>query len=225
MIIPDYPVTIPCPQRLASQRTCCFRHYLLRSCCYLHQWPNDGPDFVGRTSLVIDIYGMSSENSSSTLLKMSFEKGSDGQAHYQRLASKFQTSREILRALCIDDWQSEPITNIKTLQRWKVFKRNIQWYMNWRNIPNIFTAGEWIADVMNHTAEKSLQWRPPLEVLTGQTVDISILLCFLFWDVVYVTRYDDTQYKARSEATSLLKSEDASSDSPTTLDMPLPSRY
>jgi hypothetical protein len=104
-IIPDYPVTIPCPQRLASQRTCCFRHYLLRSCCYLHQWPNDGPDFVGRTSLVIDIYGMSSENSSSTLLKMSFEKGSDGQAHYQRLASKFQTSREILRALCIDDWQ------------------------------------------------------------------------------------------------------------------------
>jgi hypothetical protein len=47
----------------------------------LHQWPNDGPDFFGgRTSLVIDIYGMSSENSSSTLLKMSFEKGSDGQA-------------------------------------------------------------------------------------------------------------------------------------------------
>jgi hypothetical protein len=50
---------------------------------------------------------------------------------------------------------------------------------------------------MNHTAEKSLQWRPPLEVLTGQTVDISILLCFLFWDVVYVTRYDDTQYKGQ----------------------------
>jgi hypothetical protein len=58
-------------------------------------------------------------------------------------------------------------------------------------------TGEWIADVMNHTAEKSLQWRPPLEVLTGQTVDISILLCFLFWDVVYVTRYDDTQYKGQ----------------------------
>jgi hypothetical protein len=27
---------------------------------------------------------------------------------------------------------------------------------------------EWIADVMNHTAE-SLNWRPPLQVLTGQT--------------------------------------------------------
>jgi hypothetical protein len=68
--------------------------------------------------------------------------------------------------------------------------------MNWRNIPQTFgylqVNG---SDVMNHTAEKSLQWRPPLEVLTGQTVDISILLCFLFWDVVYVTRYDDTQYK------------------------------
>ena len=49
----------------------------------------------------------------------------------------------------------------------------------------------WIADVMNHTAEKSLGWRMPLEVLTGETVDISILLCFLFWDVVYVSRYKD----------------------------------
>jgi hypothetical protein len=107
----DYPVTIPCPQRLASQRTCCFRHYLLRSCCYLHQWPNDGPDFVGRTSLVIDIYGMSSENSSSTLLK-THRKGSDGQAHY-RQCSRRNFHREILRALCS---QKEPITNIRTLQ-------------------------------------------------------------------------------------------------------------
>jgi hypothetical protein len=68
----------------------------------------------------------------------------------------------------------------------------------WQHPANIWLlTGEWIADVMNHTAEKSLQWRPPLEVLTGQTVDISILLCFLFWDVVYVTRYDDTQYKGQ----------------------------
>jgi hypothetical protein len=65
-----------------------------------------------------------------------------------------------------------------------------------------------------------------METTTGSAQDrlfiTSILLCFLFWDVVYVTRYDDTNTKARSEATSLLKSEDASSDSPTTLDMPLP---
>ena len=47
---------------------------------------------------------------------------------------------------------------------------------------------------MNHTAERSLGWRPPLQVLTGQKVDISIILCFLFWDIVYVTRYKDKSY-------------------------------
>jgi hypothetical protein len=36
--------------------------------------------------------------------------------------------------------------------------------------------------------------KPPLEILTGKTVDISILLCFLFWDVVYVERYEDSIY-------------------------------
>ena len=46
---------------------------------------------------------------------------------------------------------------------------------------------------MNRTAEESLGWRPPLEVLTGETQDISILLCFMFWDVVYVPKYENTQ--------------------------------
>ena len=40
-------------------------------------------------------------------------------------------------------------------------------------------------------------WRPPLQVLTGQTIDISILLAFLFWDVVYVSRYDDDKYSGQ----------------------------
>ena len=51
-----------------------------------------------------------------------------------------------------------------------------------------------MCDIMNHTSERSLNWKPPLQVLTGQTIDISILLQFLFWDIVYVLRYDDHQY-------------------------------
>ena len=50
---------------------------------------------------------------------------------------------------------------------------------------------------MNHTAERSLGWRPPLEVLTGETLDISIMLIFLFWDVVYVSRYKDEHYSGQ----------------------------
>ncbi|CAB9523774.1 hypothetical protein SEMRO_1454_G274090.1 [Seminavis robusta] len=71
--------------------------------------------------------------------------------------------------------------------------------MNWRNVdPEAWLlCMQWIGDVMNHTAEKSTGWRPPLEVRTGQTVDISILLVFLFWDVVYVPRYKDQGYNAQ----------------------------
>jgi hypothetical protein len=51
-----------------------------------------------------------------------------------------------------------------------------------------------VADVTNHTAEKSLGDKPPLEVFTGETIDTSILLCFLFWDVVFLERYQDSTY-------------------------------
>jgi hypothetical protein len=50
---------------------------------------------------------------------------------------------------------------------------------------------------MNMTAEKSIGWRTPLEVLTKETTDISIALCFLFWDVVYVKRYKNKHYQGQ----------------------------
>ena len=34
----------------------------------------------------------------------------------------------------------------------------------------------------------------PLEVLTGQPINISILLVFIFWDIVYVNQYKDKEY-------------------------------
>ena len=107
--------------------------------------------------------------------------------------------KDILRALIIDDWQSEANYQHQNFaeRRWQHVKKNLNWYMNHRNVdPEAWLLCIiWIADVMNHTAEKSLGWRMPLEVLTGETVDISILLCFLFWDVVYVSRYKDKSYK------------------------------
>jgi hypothetical protein len=70
---------------------------------------------------------------------------------------------DILRSLCIDAWQSEPHYQHQNFaeHRWKAFKRNVDWFMNWRNVPGYawLLLSEWIADVMNHTAEKSLNWR------------------------------------------------------------------
>ena len=50
---------------------------------------------------------------------------------------------------------------------------------------------------MNMTAEKSLGWRTPLQVLTGETTDISMLLCFVFWDRVCVKRYKDKSHSGQ----------------------------
>ena len=36
--------------------------------------------------------------------------------------------------------------------------------------------------------------RIPMQIISGETVDISILLLLLFWDVVYVKRYKDSNY-------------------------------
>jgi len=46
---------------------------------------------------------------------------------------------------------------------------------------------------INHTAKKSLGNCPPLQVLKCATIDISILLNFLFWDIVYVSRVEDKE--------------------------------
>jgi hypothetical protein len=105
---------------------------------------------------------------------------------------------KILRTLCIDNWQSEAQYQHQNYaeRRWGNLKSNVEWYMNWRNAQaNAWLLClEWCADVMILTAKRSLGWRTPLEVLTGQTTAISICLCFLFWDVVYVKRCKDKDY-------------------------------
>ena len=159
--------------------------------------------YVGCRSLVIDVFGMSTEKQFINTLEDQIRK----RGAMDKLitdSAKVEIServKEVARALLINMWQSEAHYQQQNPaeRRWKHYKHNIQWFMNWRNVDaNAWLlCAEWVADVMNHTSEKSLGWRPPLEVLTGQTIDISILLIFLFWDVVYCTRYDDTQYRGQ----------------------------
>ena len=156
--------------------------------------------YIGRVSLVSDAYGMSStEQFVNTLEDVIRKRGAMDKLITD--SARVEISKrvaDILRALCIDDWQSEANYQSQNFaeHRWKHIKRNVNFFMNWRNVPpNAWLLClQWVCDVMNHTAEKSIGWRPPLQVLTGQTVDISILLCFLFWDVVYFPRYDGQHY-------------------------------
>jgi len=156
--------------------------------------------FIGRKSLVIDVFGMNSTKEFvNTLEDVIRRRGAMDKLITD--SAKVEISKrvvDILRALCIDDWQSEPEYQHQNFAelRWKHLKRNVQWWMNKRNVdPSAWLLClQWVADVMNVTAEKSLGGRPPMQVLTGQTQDISIFLLFLFWDVVYVERYKDRNY-------------------------------
>ena len=119
--------------------------------------------FVGRKSLVIDIFGMSTEKEFvNTLEDVIRKRGAMDKLITD--SARVEISRrvkDILRSLCTDDWQSEPNYQHQNFaeHRWKHLKRNIQWFMNWRNVdPEAWLlCAKWIADVMNHTAEKSLE--------------------------------------------------------------------
>ena len=166
--------------------------------------------FIGRKSLIIDVYGMSTEKQFVNTLEDVIRKRGAMDKLITDSAAVEVSKRvlDILRALCIDGWQSEANYQHQNFaeHRWKHIKHCHQWFMNWRNVDaNAWLLLlEWIADVMNHTAEESLGWKPPLQTLTGQTIDISIMLYFLFWDVVYVSRYDDAQYRGQIGSDNVL---------------------
>ena len=97
----------------------------------------------------------------------------------------------------IGHWKSEPYYQHQNFAKhqWGHIKANLEWLMAFLDVdPDCWLlALKYVCDVMNLTAERSLGWCPPLEVATGQTQDISILLYFMFWDVVYCARYTNKQ--------------------------------
>ena len=57
----------------------------------------------------------------------------------------------------------------------------------------------WVIDCLNHSAHKGLDWRTPVEKLTGNTPDISVF-CFSFWQPVYY--YEPTAKYPKTELSS-----------------------
>ena len=156
--------------------------------------------YVGRKSLVIDVFGMHSTKQFVNTLEDIIRKRGAMDLLISDGAKVELTKRvlEILRYLHIKNWQSERNCQRQNYceNRWKHLQRNVEWIMNLRNVdPEAWLLClEWVADVMNHTSEKSLGYKIPLSKLTGETTDISIILIFLFWDVVYVPRYASKKY-------------------------------
>ena len=54
--------------------------------------------------------------------------------------------------------------------------------------------------VLNHTAGGSLNWRTPMEKLIRSTPDITSLLCYHFWEPMYLW-LDDSDFPSHSLST------------------------
>ena len=54
-----------------------------------------------------------------------------------------------------------------------------------------FLAAEHVSDLHNHTASEVLKGRTPKEVRDGETPDISGLLQFEFWELVYYQTHEE----------------------------------
>ena len=155
--------------------------------------------FVGRSSLVADAYGMCSlKEFANTLLDNITDRGAmdkliSDHANYEMSARV----KDILRTLMIGHWKSEPYYQHQNFaeHRWGHIKANLEWLMDFLNVdPDCWLLCLiYVCNVMNHTAERVLNWRIPMEVLTGNTRDISIFLYFMFWDIVYCARYANKQ--------------------------------
>ena len=117
---------------------------------------------VGLKSLVLDVFGMSIENEFVNTLNNIIRKSGAMDKLITDSAAVEMSKRvnDILRYLCIDDWQSEPHYQHQKFaeHRWQRAKNKLQWYTNWRNVdPNCWLLClQRVADGMNHTALKSL---------------------------------------------------------------------
>jgi len=118
--------------------------------------------FIGRKLLVSDAYGVKTDAAFVNTLEDNIrQRGamdkliSDGAQ-----AELSDRAKDVLRALCIDDWHSEANYQHQNFAEhcWRHIKKNVEWLMNLRNCPPEvwLLALQCVCGIMNHTAEKSL---------------------------------------------------------------------
>jgi hypothetical protein len=107
-------------------------------------------------------------------------------------SAQVETVKRVLDILCayvIGAWQSEPKQQQQNPaeRHYQTAKRMTNTIMDRTNSP----AYTWLLALMyacfllNHIAHANLQFRTPIEVLTGTTPDISVLLRFFWWEELY----------------------------------------
>ena len=159
--------------------------------------------FVGLTSTVCDVYPLKSEKAFvNTLQDIIRRRGAPSKLVSDRAQVEISGRvKDILRNLIIGDWQSEPHQQHQNPaeRKYQDVKRMANTLMDRTGSPphTWLLALTYVCFVLNFTASASLNWRTPIEVLTGSTPDISPLLSFAWWDPVYY-KLDDGSFPSDS---------------------------
>ena len=159
--------------------------------------------YVGRSTLVTDVYGIKTEKQFVNTLEDNIRKRGAMDKLISDRAQVEVSGRvlDILRSYVIDSWQSEPHYQHQNFaeRRYSTVKPLVNVLLNLTGAPAYcwLLALCYVCFVLNHTAVGSLNWRTPIEKMTGSTPDISSLLCFRFWEPVYY-KLDDADFPSES---------------------------
>jgi Reverse transcriptase (RNA-dependent DNA polymerase) len=161
--------------------------------------------FIGRTSLVADVYGIKTDKEFVNTLEDNIrERGAMDKLISDCARAETSTRiKDILRALVIADWQSEPYQENQNFaeNRYGTIKTAANRVLNKSGAPPEcwLLALMYVCYVLNHMASSTLGWIPPLQKLTGQTQDTSALFICSFYEPVYYDPHYDGFPSAKNE--------------------------
>jgi hypothetical protein len=151
--------------------------------------------FVGCHTAVTDVYGIKTDKQFvNTLEDNIHECGAPNKLISDRAQVEIgKKVQDILRTLFISSWQSEPHQQQQNPaeRRFQTVKNAANRVMDRTGAPahTGLLCLTYVCFLLNHMWDDTLSGIP-LTLLTGMTVDISVLLCFYFWQKVYYKRED-----------------------------------
>ena len=160
--------------------------------------------FIGTETQLVDAYGMKSEKQFvNTLEDHIRERGAMSKLISDQAQSEVSNRvKDILRAYCIADWQSEAMRQWQNFAECKIqtIKAMVNLIMDRTGSPPYLwlLCVLYVCFLLNHTATESLHWETPLKCATGSTPDISPLLRFHWKEPVYYM-IDDSPYPSGSK--------------------------
>lgn len=159
--------------------------------------------FVGRDTRVTDAYGVKNDREFVNTLEDNIrDRGAPDKLISDRAQVEISKSvLSILRALFISSWQSEPHQQQQNYaeRQIQIIKTMVNRIMDRVGAP----AYAWllcllyVCFLLNHTYNGTIRG-VPLQHLTGQTIDISPLLRFHFWQRVYYLKPPQKNFSSES---------------------------